>query len=145
MFLLILTGRGCLPSNWKPSFLPLLIFNWRTFSRWVTAHWWRQWAKNQVLSNQNSRNRWCQIVRRTIWIYVFSLKIVNEFICLDGTQIDPTARTLISRKYFELNVKLHKVKMGTRVIITCVDIVFFIIFSWNILTAFIPFDFGMHV
>ena len=45
------TSRGCLCDNWKPSFLPHLIFNWRTFSRRVTARWWRQWAKNQVLTN----------------------------------------------------------------------------------------------
>ena len=57
---------GCLCDNWKPSFLPLLIFNWRTFSGWVTARWWRQWAKNQVLTSQNSRNKWFQIGRRTI-------------------------------------------------------------------------------
>ena len=59
--------RGCLCDNWKLSFLPLLIFNWHTFSRQVTTRWWRQWAKNQVLTNQNSKNRWCQIVRRIIW------------------------------------------------------------------------------
>ena len=58
--------RGCLCDNWKPSFLPLLIFDWRTFSRRVTARWWCQSAKNQVSTNQKSRNRWCLIVRRTI-------------------------------------------------------------------------------
>ena len=47
-------------------FLPHLIFNSSTFSRWVRARWWRQWAKNQVPTNRNLRNRWCQIVRRTI-------------------------------------------------------------------------------
>ena len=57
---------GCPCHNWKPSFLSRLIFNWCTFSGQVTSGWWRQWAKNQVLTNQNSRNRWCQIVRRTI-------------------------------------------------------------------------------
>ena len=41
--------------------------DWRTFSRRVTAPWWRQWAKSQVLTNQNSKNRWCQIVRWTNW------------------------------------------------------------------------------
>ena len=50
-------------------FLPLLIFNWCLFSVRVAARWWRQWAKNQVLTNQNLRNRWCQIVRRTICEY----------------------------------------------------------------------------
>ena len=67
---------GCLCDNWKPSFLPLLIFDWRTFSRRVTARWWRQSAKNQVSTNQNSRNRWCLIVRCIIcwwrWEYIYS-------------------------------------------------------------------------
>ena len=58
---------GCLCDNWKPSFLHLLIFDWRTFSRRTTARWWRQSAKNQVSINQNPRNRRCHIVRRTIW------------------------------------------------------------------------------
>ena len=30
-----------------PSFLPVLMFDWRTFSRQVTARWWRHSAKNQ--------------------------------------------------------------------------------------------------
>ena len=58
--------RGCLWDNWKPSFLPRLIFNGRTFSRWVTARWSREWGKNQVSTKRNSRNRWCQIARWTI-------------------------------------------------------------------------------
>ena len=29
--------RSCFCENWKSSFLPRLIFNWRTFSRWVTG------------------------------------------------------------------------------------------------------------
>ena len=69
--------RGCLCDNWKPSFWPLLIFNWRTFSRRVTARWWRQRAKNQVLINQNSRNRWYLIVKRTICIFL-RLKISDS-------------------------------------------------------------------
>ena len=36
---------GCLCHNYRSSFLPLLIFDWRTFSRRVTARWWRQSAK----------------------------------------------------------------------------------------------------
>ena len=43
--------------NWKPCFLSLLIFNWCTFSGRVTARWWHQWAKKQVLINQISRNK----------------------------------------------------------------------------------------
>ena len=31
----------CLCDNWKPSLLHLLIFDWRTFSRRVTARWWK--------------------------------------------------------------------------------------------------------
>ena len=60
--------RGCLCDNWKLIFLPLLIFDWCTFSRRVTARWWCQSAKNQVSTNQKSRNRWCLIVRRTICV-----------------------------------------------------------------------------
>ena len=29
--------RRCLCDNWKSSFLPLLVFDWCSFSRWVTA------------------------------------------------------------------------------------------------------------
>ena len=36
--------------------MPRFIFNWRTFFRRVTAPWSRGWAKNQVLTNQNSKN-----------------------------------------------------------------------------------------
>ena len=50
----------CLWDILKPSFLPRLIFNWRTFSRRVTARWWRQWAKNQVPTNENSVVSHCQ-------------------------------------------------------------------------------------
>ena len=40
---------GSLCDNWKPSFLPLLIFNWRTFSRWVTARWKTEdWKKDNM-------------------------------------------------------------------------------------------------
>ena len=59
---------GCVCDNWEPGFLPRLIFNWRTFLRRVTVRWPREWAKDQVSSNQNSRNRWCQITRGTICI-----------------------------------------------------------------------------
>ena len=69
--------RGCVCDNWKPSFLPRLTFNWRTFSRRVTVRWWHQWAKNQVSNNQNSRNRWCQIVRGTICIALISLLVFS--------------------------------------------------------------------
>ena len=50
---------GCFCDYWKLSLLSRLILNWCTFSRWVTARWWRQWVKNQVPINLNSRNRWC--------------------------------------------------------------------------------------
>ena len=63
----------CLCDNCTPSFLSLLIFDWRTFSKRVTARWWRQSAKNQVSTNQNWRNRWCVIVRRSICICSKSL------------------------------------------------------------------------
>ena len=62
--------RGCLWDNWKPTILSRLASNWRTFSRRVTVRWSRGWAKTWVLTNQNSRNSWCHIVRRTICIMV---------------------------------------------------------------------------
>ena len=37
--------RGCVYDNWKPGFLPHLIFEQRTFLRRVTAHWSRGQAK----------------------------------------------------------------------------------------------------
>ena len=37
--ILLTIYRGCLYDNWKPSFLPRLIFNWGTFSRRVKARW----------------------------------------------------------------------------------------------------------
>ena len=72
---------GCLYDNWKSSFFPVLIFHWRTFLRRVTARWWRQSAKYQVWTNQNSRNRWCLIVGRTICV-VAILEILKAFILL---------------------------------------------------------------
>ena len=71
---------GYLCDNWKPSFFPLLIFKWHTLSSWATARWSRQRAKNQVLTNQNSRNRWGQIVRRTICY--LSTRFLCLFTCL---------------------------------------------------------------
>ena len=35
-------GRDYEYDNWKPSFWPHPIFNWRTFSRRVTARWSRR-------------------------------------------------------------------------------------------------------
>ena len=65
---------GSLCDSWKPSFLSLVIFDWRTFSRWVAAPWWCQWAKNQALTYQNSRKRWCQVVFvNNIYIYIYIL------------------------------------------------------------------------
>ena len=42
------------------------LFNWRTFLRQVAARWSCRGAKNQVSTNQNSKNRWYQILRGTI-------------------------------------------------------------------------------
>ena len=55
------------------------------------------------------------------------------------------AQTLICRKCFELNIKLLNIRMrAKKVVITFVAIVFFVKFSWNIFTAFIPLKFRMH-
>ena len=69
-------------SMWQleTQFFDLLRFKWHTFSRWVTARWSCQRAKNQVLTNQNSRNRWGQIVRRTICY--LSTRFLCLFTCL---------------------------------------------------------------
>ena len=40
---------GSLCDNWKPWFLPCLIFNWRAFSRRVTACWWGQCARRRFI------------------------------------------------------------------------------------------------
>ena len=37
--------RGCLFNKLISCFLPQLLFNWLTFLRWVTAHWWRRGQK----------------------------------------------------------------------------------------------------
>ena len=73
--------RGCLCDNWKASFLPRLIFNWRTFSRRVTARWSCGWGKNQVKTNQNSRNCWSLIARQTICKRAFrKFVFIDEFL-----------------------------------------------------------------
>ena len=64
---------GCLCNKLVSSFLPHLLFNWRTFSRRVASHYWHQWAKIQVWTNQNSRNNWYQIVTWTIWLGVIHI------------------------------------------------------------------------
>ena len=38
---------GCLCDNCTLSLLPLLVLDWRTFSKRVAGRWWRQSAKNQ--------------------------------------------------------------------------------------------------
>ena len=76
---LLILLRGWLCGCWKPSFLPLLIFDSRTFSRRVIARWWRQSAKNQVSTNRSSRNRWCHIVRRIICLVLFLLILLLLF------------------------------------------------------------------
>ena len=63
--------RGCLCNKLISSFMPHLSFNWSTFSRRVTAGWWRHWAKIQVWTNQNSRNNWYQIVTKTVCCVTF--------------------------------------------------------------------------
>ena len=66
--------RWC--DSWKPSFLLRLIFKWRIFSRRVTARWSSGRAQNQVSTNQNLRNSWPLIARRTIrgsYIYISSI------------------------------------------------------------------------
>ena len=69
--------RGCLCNNCKPSFLPLLIFNYSAFSRQVTARWWHQRAKTQkVLTYQSSSVDLCD--QAGLWYPQYSAKIINE-------------------------------------------------------------------
>ena len=63
--------RGCLCNELISSFMPHLSFNCSTFSRRVTARWWRHWAKIQLWTNQNSRNNWYQIVTKTVCFVTF--------------------------------------------------------------------------
>ena len=64
----------------------------------------------------------------------------------NGAQIVTIAQLLVCRKFFELSVKLFKVRMrAKKEIITFVAIVIFVKFSWDIFTAFIALDFGMPV
>ena len=67
-FFLNILYRSSLCNKLISSFLSHLPFNWRTFSRRVTACWWRQSAKIQVWTNQNSRNNWYQIITRTVYV-----------------------------------------------------------------------------
>ena len=75
------TFRGYLCNKLISSFWPHLLFNWRTFSRRVASHYWHQWAKTQVWTNQNSRNNWYQIVTWTIWLGVNSYNANKVIIC----------------------------------------------------------------
>ena len=50
----------------NPAFLPHLIFNWYIFgTNYSTLVTWVR--KSQELTNQNSKNKWCQIARGTKW------------------------------------------------------------------------------
>ena len=95
--------RGCLCDNCTPSLLPL-IFDWRTFSRRVTARWWGQSAKNQVSTNQNSRNRWCLIVRRTI------CATITEWNDLDYSLLNSPSTNFFKQNIFKfIRLGLNKV------------------------------------
>ena len=57
---------GCLCDNWKPRFCLFLDLTGVHFRGELQHFGDVSEQKNQVLTNQNSRNSWCQIVRRTI-------------------------------------------------------------------------------
>ena len=67
------TNRSCLCDNWKPSFLLRLIFNWRTFSRRVTARWSRGWAKNQQAYQHQITKTCCDIWQRVVFYLIICL------------------------------------------------------------------------
>ena len=62
----------------------------------VTASWWRQWAKNQIWTNQNSRNRWCQIARGTICVSQ-KIESVQFYSCLQA-ELPPRFLSLSPRQ-----------------------------------------------
>ena len=104
--LALLLDRSCLCDNWKSSFLARLIFNWRTFSRRITASWSRRWAKSadQVLTNHNLRNSWCQIVRRTIRI---GLKLSCWWGCIWYKFVKPNSRACVTWFYSVVFMNIH--------------------------------------
>ena len=75
----------------------------------------------------------CIFAQNGPWIYL--RKMVH---------IVPIAHPLVCRNV--LNIKLFKVSMrAKKVVVTFTAIVFFLKFSWDIFTAFIPLEFGMLV
>ena len=86
------------------------------------------------------------------------LKYVNDFPSINGYRcfrlkwsmnifhIVPITHLLVCRKFYELNIKLFKVRMRPKkVVITFVVIVFLVKFSWDIFTVFTPSEFGILV
>ena len=98
--------KGCLCDKLIPNFLAHLLFDWRTLSRWVTASWWRGWAKDQMPTSQNSRHSWCQIARRKF------MKIIYRSGCME-IQINDRKKDFINK----LNNSLHSMT-GTMQLIT---------------------------
>ena len=72
------------------------LINWRTLSRRVTRRWWRQWAKNQVLTNQNTRNRWCHIVRSTVYLICFLVCSILPFFLLVKSEFPKISSNLLN-------------------------------------------------
>ena len=107
-----LKGWGCLYDNWKHSFLPRLIFNWRTFPRRVTELWSRGWEKNQVSTNQNSRNSWSLIARRTIWgwaLLISWMLLLNNFCRLNSFHVLNVFHLLTVFQMLDTFYRLHAV------------------------------------
>ena len=65
---------GCLCHNWKPNFLPLLIFDWHTFSMQVTARRWHQSKKIKCRPIRTREKGGVSLsdVRWWRWVYIYS-------------------------------------------------------------------------
>ena len=123
----------------NPAFCLTLYLSGVHFLR-VTASWWRQWAKNQIWTNQNSGNRWCQIARGTICVSQ-KIECVQFYSCLQA-KLSPQVFIIIpqadrncpffsnnifwrnfflSRKKGETIMELKKLPTLTRVLVTSFD------------------------
>ena len=65
--------------------------------------------------------------------------------CTDSSNCT-IVQPMICKKFSELNIKLLKARIRAKKVVNpFATIVFFVKFSWDIFTAFIPLEFGMLV
>ena len=76
----------------KQLIFPLLIFDWRTFARWVTAPWWRQSAKNL----QKNMCGWIFEVNSAMYYSAHSRQHWSIF--LRSRYLNPAAQKLLTHE-----------------------------------------------